>query len=291
MTVTAPPRPDHQDELDALIEEARRRARRRRARNALVALAVAGGGLYAAFGHGGGGSGADGRSLSGGAAGRPGASAAGQQFADAPHSQRFSEFGRCPQAPPSRYLPARAGCLSVRRADVDGDGRTDLVLLYARLDSRGFPRSRRHGDSDRFTLEVVRARGGVATTAVPRSDLNTTFLRARNLDGRPGIELLVHEYHVTTTEGLGVYTFERGALRRPRGFVFDGSDAGLAFGVTCRRGAPATIIQHDFAERIPFREIWDRTDTTYRWAGARLRREGVQRVKAPPTGNQIGLHC
>src|SRR5439155_4095118 len=168
-------------------------------------------------GSGGGGSGAKpGGSAAGGAAGQPGAHAQTQPFPDAPKSQRFDEFGRCPVAAPSPYLPKHAGCLTVRRADVDGDGRTDLVLLYARLDRR-----------NRFTLKVVRARGETATARVPRTDLNTTILRARNLDGRAGFELLVHEYHVTTEEGLGAYTFAGTTLRRAGGFTYDGADAGI----------------------------------------------------------------
>jgi hypothetical protein len=55
--VSAPPQSPEQDELEALIEEARRRARGRRRRyGAALALALlAAGGLYAGFGHGGGG--------------------------------------------------------------------------------------------------------------------------------------------------------------------------------------------------------------------------------------------
>lgn len=55
MTTAAPPRPQYEDELDALIEEARRRARKRRFLTALIVALFAGVGVYAAFGHGGGG--------------------------------------------------------------------------------------------------------------------------------------------------------------------------------------------------------------------------------------------
>jgi hypothetical protein len=252
-------------------------------------MALAGAGLYAAFGHGGGGSGGGGRSPSGGAAGRPAAQAPGQPFPDAPQSQHFSTFGRCPVAPPSRYLPDRVGCLSVRRADVDGDRRPDLVLLYAHLDSRGYPLFR-HDHAGAFTLKLVRASGGSLATRVPQGDLNSTILRARDINARTGIELLVHEYHVTTEEELGVYAFDGVGLRRAGGFRFDGTDGGIVFGVTCHP-RPATIVQHDFAERIPFRSVWDRTDTTYRWVGAHLRRTTVRKAKARPTRRQIGDHC
>ena len=48
MTVTAPPRPPHQDQMEALIEEARERARKRRRRYgaAVVLVLLAGAGLY-----------------------------------------------------------------------------------------------------------------------------------------------------------------------------------------------------------------------------------------------------
>jgi hypothetical protein len=288
MTITAPS-PARQGELDALIEEARRRARRRRSRNALIVMALAGAGLYAGFGHGGGGGSGGGDRSSSGGAGRPGAQAPVSQFADAPRSQRFSTFGRCPVAPPSRYLPDRVGCLTVRRADVDGDRRVDLVLLYARLDARDYPIFR-HG-SEPFTLKLVRALGGSLAARVPRGDLNSTIVRARDINARPGIELLVHEYHVTTEEEVGVYSFDGARLRRVRGLLFDGADAGIVFGLSCRRGPPAAIVQHDFVERVPFRGVWDRTDTTYRWAGARLRRASVNKRKAHPTRSQIGIHC
>jgi hypothetical protein len=64
--VQAPPRPPEQDELEALIEEARRRAWRRRRRYGIALFVVAslGAGLYLGFGGGGGtptsGAGADG---------------------------------------------------------------------------------------------------------------------------------------------------------------------------------------------------------------------------------------
>jgi hypothetical protein len=290
MTVTAPPRPSHQDELEALIEEARRRARRRRYRNALMLAAVAVAGLYAGFG-GSGGSGANGDSAAGGAPGQPGSHAATQPFPDAPQSQRFPTFGRCPLAPPNRYLPRRAGCVTVRRADVDGDGRRDLVLLYARLDARGYPIFSSRDPKSGFTLKVVRRGRSVVAAHVPRGDLNARILRAADLNARAGIELLVHEYHVTTSEGVGVYTFGRDTLRRAHGFVFDGSDAGIVSGLTCNLGPPATIVQHVFTERIPFRGVWDRVDTTYRWVGAALRRVGTRKVTASPTRRQVGVHC
>jgi hypothetical protein len=288
-TVTAPPPPAEHGELEALIEEARRRARRRRVRSALVVAALAGAGLYAGFGgSGGGGSGSSGAASAGGGAGRPGPQAHPQPFPDAPQSQRFATFGRCPLAAPSPYLPRDAGCLTVRRADVDGNGHADLVLLYARLDSRRYPRRRGPGG---FRLEVVRDRQRTLHAQVPRGDVNAKILSVRDVNARRGVELFLHEYHVTTSEGVGAYAFDGAALRRAGGFDFDGSGAGNRYGLTCQRRPAPTVVQHVFEQRIPFRGVWDRTDTTYRWLGARLERTGVRKVVASPRRSQVGVHC
>src|SRR5579871_5837279 len=57
-------------------------------------------------------------------------------FQGAPHSQPNGlgvATGVCPLAAPSRYLPPRSGCITVRRADVTGGSRPDLILLFSTL--------------------------------------------------------------------------------------------------------------------------------------------------------------
>jgi hypothetical protein len=210
--------------------------------------------------------------------------ATSEPFPDAPRSQHFSPFGPCPLASANRYLPKRAGCVTVRRADANGDGRIDLVLLYARLNTRGLPAA--------HELKVVLASGGTLTVRVPRFAFDgPTIMRLRNLNARPGVEIVVHEAHSTTEELAGVYAIDRGALRRAGGFAFDGEDGGIVFGFTCHTRPPATIVQHEFDERIPFRGVWDRTDTNYHWVDGRLRRSATRKVKAKPSRGQIGVHC
>lgn len=281
------------DDLEALIEEARRRACRRRARNALLVAALGLGVVLAAAGRGGGGSSGGGTAESDPGGGRgPGAAAHTQPFPDAPASQHFATFGRCPTAPANRYLPhARVGCLSVRRTDIDGDGRQDLVLVYALLDRRGYPRTDRSHRVDGFRIDAVRSSGARLRTPIQQPDLNSTILVARDVNARRGAELFVHETHVTTEEMVSVYSFDGKALRRAGRFAFGGSDAGIRFGVQCRSGSQPTIVQRNFAERIPFRGAWDRTDITYRWHGARLDGGSSRTVEQAPTRSQVGVHC
>jgi hypothetical protein len=167
----------------------------------------------------------------------------GASFPDAPRTQpgNWRAGFPCPLAPANRYLPARVGCVTVERADVDGDGRPDLILLYATLarnqSGTGFvPR--------RFTLKVVRASGGMLTARVPHLE-NDTILRVRNVNGRPGAEIFIQEGSISSGSFARVYTFDGRRLLRAGGFTY-GGDSASRYGFVCRRGDPATIIQYAF---------------------------------------------
>jgi hypothetical protein len=105
--VKVPPRgPEAEDELQALIEEARRRARRRRWGTILI-LAAIGVLLYVVIGRGGGG---------GGSASRPGPSPGGS--------------GSAQTSPASSSSPGAPGCVLARTTgDFDGDGAPDVARL------------------------------------------------------------------------------------------------------------------------------------------------------------------
>jgi hypothetical protein len=213
------------------------------------------------------------------------AAAAGGSFAGAPQSQHFSYGSSCPAAPANRYLSGPAGCLSVRLADVDGDGKADLVLLYTRPGVKQF--------QYRFTLKVYRASGGTLTAHVPEGDIPATIERLRDVNGRRGVEIFVHEVHVTTAETMGVYAFDGKQLRRAGGFSYGGSDVGIRFGFTCQRGMSATIVQDQFSLVRP-PDTWQHMATSYRWDGAALRR-GASRVTtfkgSSPPAALLGAHC
>lgn len=201
----------------------------------------------------------------------------------APSSQSFPEFGACPAASPSRYLPKDAGCVTVRRADITGNGSSDVVILFGRLNAKRIPTS--------FTLEVIEAGGSVLTANVPQPDLNPTIALIRNVNGRPGAEIFVHEGHVTTEEEMGVYAFDGRGLRRAGGLSYGGEDAGIRFGFTCRTSTPAQIVEHEFLEQTPFKGVWKRRDTTFRWVGARLVRGASRTTVAKPAPAEVGVHC
>jgi hypothetical protein len=107
--VKAPPRgPEAEDELQALIEEARRRARRRRWGTILI-LAAIGALLYVLIGHGGGGD---------GSAARPGPSPGGS--------------GSAQTSPASSSSPGATDCvLAKTTGDFDDDGAPDVARLVA----------------------------------------------------------------------------------------------------------------------------------------------------------------
>jgi hypothetical protein len=102
--------------------------------------AIAAGALLAGLAAGGGGSGA-GSGLSAKPSGaspgsRAGLANASNELPGAPVTQAHGygvETDFCPLAPPNRYPPARSGCVTVRRADLNGDGRQDLIIVYSTL--------------------------------------------------------------------------------------------------------------------------------------------------------------
>lgn len=221
-----------------------------------------------------------------GAAALP-AAAVGRSFPGAPHSQHFGYGSSCPAAPTNQYLAGPAGCLSVRFADVDGDGRPDLVLLYTRPNVKHF--------RYRFTLKVYRASGGTLVAHIPAGDIPATIKRLRDVNDRRGVEVFVHEVHISTAELMGIYTFDGKQLRRAGAFSYGGYDAGLKFGFTCHRGTPATIVQDQFSlSSLKVPHIWHRLARSYRWAGGTLQ-QGASRItifkgSSPPRG-RVGVHC
>lgn len=215
----------------------------------------------------------------------PGASGAVSGFPGAPRSQRFSYGSSCPAAPRNHYLTAPAGCLTVRLADVDGDGRPDLVLLYAR------PAVRR--TSYRFTLEVYRASGRTLTVPLPEGDIPATLERLRNVNGRRGVEIFIHFEHISTDESIEVIAFDGRGLTLAGNLSYGGYDAGLRFGFTCRLGQAPTVEQDEFF-LSPTPGRWYDNATTYRWTGATLRKDTTHTTPftgtTPPRG-QVGIHC
>jgi hypothetical protein len=210
---------------------------------------------------------------------------AARAFPGAPASQRFGYGSTCPAAPANRYLTTRAGCLTVRRADVDGDGKPDLVLLYTKPGVRH--------PAYRFTLKVYTARGAMVSARLPEGDIPATIAALRNVNGVPGVELFVHLEHITTSETMALYTLSGGRLLRAGELSYGGTDFGIRFGFSCRPGSPPAIVQDEFTlKHRP--TTWSHTSTTYTWNSGSLAKGATHtttfRGKQAP-GSQVGVHC
>jgi hypothetical protein len=139
-------------------------------------------------------------------------------------------------------LVASAGASSELRvvyrahADVNGDGRADLVIL--KTGSVASP----------GRLEVSLASGPRVSVKIPTDAVYLPgLISVGNVDGRPGAELFVDLVHVTTAEQVGVYTYWHGQLRAAATFSAYGSDFGIRYGITCAANASKHFItQHEF---------------------------------------------
>jgi hypothetical protein len=212
------------------------------------------------------------------------------RFPGAPHTQpgKWPEGFPCPPESPSRYLPRGAGCVSVVRADVDGDGRPDLIVLYA----LGIHRLGRGFVPTSFILKVVRASGGVLSVRVPHLE-NDTIIGVRNVNSRPGSEIFIQEGSISSGSAAGVYTFDGRQLRRVGGFTY-GGDSAQQYGFTCRRGKNAAIVQHQFLLESGGEDgRWQETDTTFTWFGAKLRRtsQHTRYRKGSPPSSLTRIGC
>ncbi len=217
-------------------------------------------------------------------------------FPGAPMTQRGDWAGGgnvCPLASRSRYLPARSGCVTVLRADVEGNGRLDLVLLYERLSHR------RVGDlyvPTSFVLKVVRASGGVVQTRIPVPEAAPTIVEVGHINAEPGVALFILVTRISSGSSVDVYTFDAGRLVGAGRMFGYGGDSGLRAGFTCRAGHPPAIVQHSFVLEGPGESgWWQRTDITYAWHGATLRqvarRSSMRRGIPPLSATGLGVGC
>lgn len=195
----------------------------------------------------------------------------------------------CPLARPNRYLPPRSGCISAVRVDVDGDGRPDLVIVYAHL-------TRREYDGEftttGFTLAVIRPRGGTVRTRLPASEDNATIVEYGNVNGVPGDELIIQISQISSGSAGVIYTFHDGRLIRLPILIGWGGDSGTKAGFACRAGHPPRLILRSF-ELGDGGEYgsWQVTTTVYAWHGATLRRiaRGTTTHHGVPAAAQTSL--
>jgi hypothetical protein len=187
-------------------------------------------------------------------------------------------------APRGAYWPTDSGCLTERSVDMEGHGRPVKVLLYMRQTRPSFP-------FGIFTLKVVLSR----RRSVSRKFVGTvaaSIVSADNVDGRPGVELFVHEQHISTDETVGVYSYVSGALRRVLTVYAGGGDQESKFSYACTvvNGAPA-IVQSEYQKAED--GSWTRTDTVNYWSSGLINPGQPEPAVpvAPPSRSQIGGFC
>jgi Immunoglobulin-like domain of bacterial spore germination len=167
-------------------------------------------------------------------------------------------------------------------ADVNGDGRRDLVTVRRTGSSKG-------------QLTVALAGGGRLSVTTPSDAVWLPGLVASgNVDGRPGEELFADVAHVTTAESISIYAFWHGGLVKAGTLPAYGDDYGVLYGVTCSvQGTRRFITDHSFYIKFGTHQ-WKRQDTVYVWQGPALRlltRGAPERLRGQPPSALVGVQC
>jgi hypothetical protein len=168
-------------------------------------------------------------------------------------------------------------------ADVDGDGRSDTVLLKA--------------SATGGSLQVKLATGAlISVKTASDAPFLPGLVAVGNVNGLPGVELFVDEEHITTDEVIAVYTFSGGRLIKAGALPAYGSDFGIRFGMSCRAAAGKHHIEDDLYQLIGsgLGRHWTLQRTSYEWRGARLRqiaRHPTHSISTGPSRSQVGVHC
>jgi len=174
-------------------------------------------------------------------------------------------------------------------ADVDGDGRPDIVTL-----SRSNSGTAVQPNGGRLQVELASGPVISVSTATDAPYL-PGLVRVGNVDGRPGEELFVDVGHITTEEDIAVYTYANGRLLDAGTFAAYGEEYGIRSGITCSVRAGAHLLtQRAFELRSSGTRRWWERNTVYRWAGTRLAlrsRGSAHRIAGGPPAALVGVHC
>jgi hypothetical protein len=255
----------------------------------LVALAIAGAFVIALH---------NGRALHTTGGGTPNT---GNAFPGAPRTQRNGygvATGACPLDAADRYLPARSGCVIVRRADLAGDGQQDLILLYSRLSRHhvswsGAPASlRRMYLADQSFLRVVPA-GGVAVTAPVAGTKTAAILAIAHVNDDPGDEVFIQTSQISSGSTAVAYGYQNGRLVPAGVTLAYGGDSADRAGFNCLAGR---LLQRTFVlTGRTINSTWRETDVTYGWTGPHLakltQRTFTHRGRPPADQTDVGAGC
>lgn len=292
MVIQAPPAPpEPKPDIDAgVIEDARRRQRTHRLVGVLATVAAAVIGLVVGFGGGSGGNDhIGGQGPSPKAPGSGGAAVlANSEFPGAPVSQNDADgvsSWECPLAPASRFLPTRSGCVTAIRADMTGDGRADLVIVYSHLNHTsgyypGGPTKWRHyfGASD-ATVEIVLPNGERISTRLAASNAGHSYpvhaaavIAVKHVNNEPGDELFLQISEISSGSTAMAYGLDHGRLVPAGALLAYGADSGVQAGFSCNTTTqPPEVVQRTFVLGARgFAARWKETKLTYAWHGPKL---------------------
>lgn len=171
------------------------------------------------------------------------------------------------------------------RADLTGDGRADLVIVYSHLNRRsaaypGGPPQWRHyfGASD-STLEVVLP-GGTKVAARLTSTYRrrsypihvATIIALKHVSDVPGDEVFLAIGHISSGSTAAAYGLNNGHLIPAGALLAYGGDSGSQAGFNCQTAIkPPELIQRVFVFGARgTRARWQETQITYAWHGLKL---------------------
>jgi hypothetical protein len=310
MALHAPPRPPAaESDIDAgVIEDARARQRsHRRVGAILFVVAITAGALVVSFR--GGGSGGNAAAVTPGPEGSGANGASTKAFQGAPTTQRngYGVLDRaCPLAAPNRYLPARAGCVDVKRVDLTGVGQSDVVIVYSLLNHRhpywyaGRVPSAIAKDfvPEHPYLKVLLPNGASVTTQIrgPRGTWAASIDFIEHLANPSRRELILGVTRGSFGGQEVAYGMQNGRLIAAGPVLNYGGDSADAAGFTCRdRNAPG-IVQRTFQLIGPgISGWWRETIEAYSWNGAKLTPTNKRTTKVhgrPPRSlSELGTEC
>jgi hypothetical protein len=210
----------------------------------------------------------------------------------------------CPLAPPNRYLPPRSGCVTAIRADINGDGRSDLILVYSRLGRQhpywyaagtAPPRLKHDFVANAAFMKVVLAGGATASIEVNGAWAAAIDAVAHVNDGH-GNEVFLEVSRISSGASVVAYGFHDGRLVPAGVTLGSGGDSAAKAGFDCLPGKPRRLIQRTFLLIGPtIYGWWRETNVIYAWHGPRLAQISSRTLKrrgaVPATDIGFGEGC